>query len=407
MIKENTTQLGPFPLGMDNVNNSKSRVFDQVGEQLPRLISATNVDIDNDGWIRKRPSIATLRSGTGILGGWNINGRFFIQEGSVLYERSGSVETSRVTGLSGRVSMCSHGDAIFITDGTTHKVLRGTNLYNWGLSIPVITVTQSSSVTSLRAGRYLVQASYTDSFGNEGPVSQLYAVTITANKGITVACTPHSDATKLNIYCSSADQTETNFVASVAVGSLPYSLTAFTSDADPCITHNMRGPIDGATGIFSFRSWLMMYRDNFIIRSEALEPHLFDGDNIFQFTSVINTVASLVQGFWVGAGDGLYWVADLPGLGSDQDTTGWVPFKRYDKKIFKGSKILHGSRIEALKTNEICALFASEDGLLVGMPDGSVNKLTDGRYEFNDSTRATIEYSGESDINKILVGLIN
>jgi hypothetical protein len=41
------------------------------------------------------------------------------------------------------------------------------------------------------------------------------------------------------------------------------------------------------------------------------------------------------------------------------------------------------------------------------MPDGSVNKLTDGRYEFNDSTRVTIEYSGESDISKILVGLIN
>jgi hypothetical protein len=404
MIKENIVPLGPFPLGVDNVNHTKAKVFDQFGENIPRLVTATNVDIDNDGWIRKRPRVGIVRAGTNILGGWNIDGKFFIQEGSTLYVKTGASEYSLITGLSRRVSICKHADSVYVTDGTIHKMIRGLTVYNWGLSIPTITVTATGSGSTLAAGRYLVQASYSDPFGNEGPVSALTAVNITAGQSISVACTLSSDATYLNIYASKRDQTETTFIAAKAQSALPYVFSTYPNESDPPVTHNMVGPWSNASGIFGFRSWLFMWRDNFVARSEAFEPHLFDPISIFQFADTVNECAPVSDGFFVGTDNGLFFVGDLPGLGSDQNTTGWVPFQKYNKKIYKGSKVLHGSLIPGLQTNEIVALFISEDGLLVGMPDGSIKLLTSGRYDFNIGSRYSIEYDDSSDINKLLVG---
>lgn len=406
MIKENVVQLGPFPLGIDNKHNTRDRVFDQVEGNPPRLSVATNVDIDNDGWIRRRKGITTKRSGTDIKGAWLVDNRLFIQEGSVLYERSASgTETSRITGLSGRISITKHADAIWLTDGTNHKVIRGTSVYNWGLSIPTITVTASSTVSSLEAGRYLVQASCTDSFGNEGPVSTLTAVILTTGQSISVNCTLPSDATKLNIYCSKKDQKETTFVGQKTQAQLPFVFSTFPNEADPPVTHNMTGPWPNANGIFSFRAWMFMWRDNFVARSEALEPHLFDPINIFQFDDTVTTCAPVVNGFFVGTNSNLYFVADLPGLGSDQDTTGWVPFNKYKGKIYPGSKVIGGTKIPSLETRENVALFVSDDGFIAGMPDGSIRILND-NYEFTTASRYSIEYS-DSPIDQLLIGIVN
>ena len=406
MIKENTTQLGPFPLGIDNKHNTRDRVFDQVEGNLPRLTVATNVDIDSDGWIRRRRGVTTARTGTNIEGAWLVDNRFFIQEGSVLYERDSSgTETSRVTGLSGRISITKHADAIWLTDGTNHKVIRGTSVYNWGLSIPTITVTASSTVSSLEAGRYLVQASCTDSFGNEGPVSALTAVTLTAGQSISVSCTLPSDAVSLNIYCSKKDQKETTFVGQKTQAQLPFVFSTFPNEADPPVTNNMTGPWSNTNGIFSFRAWMFMWRDNFVARSEALEPHLFDPINIFQFEDTVTTCAPVLNGFFVGTNSGLYFVADLPGLGSDQDTTGWVPFNKYKGKIYPGSKVIGGTKIPSLETRENVALFVSDDGLIAGMPDGSV-RILNGNYEFTTASRYSIEYS-DSSIDQLLIGIVS
>jgi hypothetical protein len=407
MIKENYLPLGPFPLGIDNKHDTRDKVFDQSEQNLPRLVQATDIDIDNDGWIRNRPGTTLRIAGENYKGLFFVDNRLFCHKGDNLYEgTSGSpvLVSNAFTGSGLKIT--EHADAIWITDGTTHKVLRGTNLYNWGLSIPSITVTASSTSSSLEAGRYLVQASCTDSFGNEGPVSALSAVTLTAGQSIRVACTLPSDAVYLNIYASKKDQTITNFVAKVASGSLPYIFSTYPNEADPIVTHNMIPPISNANGIFSFRSWLMMWRDNVIFRSEAYEPHLFDGINIFQFEDDIKQVIPLLNGFWVGTEKYLYWVADLPGLGSDQDTTGWVPFRKYSGKIYPGGKKVNGTYIPGLETREEVALFMSEDGLIAAKADGSYQLITDDRYNFSSFSRATIEYNSDA-LNQILIGLVN
>jgi hypothetical protein len=237
-------------------------------------------------------------------------------------------------------------------------------------------------------------------------MSALGALTLTAGKSIVVDCTLPNDAAKINIYCSKVDQKETTFVGQKTQAQLPFIFSTFPNESDPPVTNNMTGPWSNTSGIFSFRTWLMMWRDNVVVRSEALEPHLFDPINIFQFEDKISDCAITNNGFFVGTTSGLFFVGDLPGLGSDQDTTGWVPFKKYHGEVYPGTKIISGTQIPELQTNENVAIFICEDGLLIGMSDGSVRLLTDNRYFFDVGSRYSIEH-GKDSLSKLLVGIVN
>jgi hypothetical protein len=215
-----------------------------------------------------------------------------------------------------------------------------------------------------------------------------------------------ADAALINVYISNVNQKETTFVGSKTSAQLPATFNTYPNASDPPVTHNMTGPISGVVGIFSFRSWMFMWRDNFVIRSEANEPHLFDAINIFQFDDTVNVCVPVINGFFVGTDSGLYYVSDLPGLGSDQDTTGWVPFKKYDGKVYPGGLSIAGSKIPASDANGLMAIFVSDDDLIFAKDDGSIELKTKDRYNFPAASRYAMAYA-PGEISKLLVGAVS
>lgn len=393
--------LGPW-MGIDNVHLPDAGVFQPRGElekRLPALSQAVDVDLDDDGWPSTRlPAAAVEVLGQGI-GGWEVDERFFIQDGTSLYEVT-DTKTLLLSGLAGRALLCGHWGKIYITDGVQCWILNGEIVEAWGLPTPELTL--SPAAGQLVTGTYAVQCAFVDAQGNEGGVSDFEVVTLSAATGIQVSLSGDSPlCAGANIYVSQRDQKQTTYFATAPIGAFPYTIqTASNTKADPPKTAQMSGPILGASGLFSFRAFLLMWRDGVVFRSEAAEPHLFHGENFMQFGATIQACEGVAGGMWIGTTKGLWWV-------QGEDPAGWIPVQKTFDAVARGSKKLQGRKLPRTGTDGLVALFVTASGLVVGMPDGTVLHLTDGVYAFDTATRVSFAYVERNNLRQIITNLVN
>lgn len=394
------TTLGPFQ-GINNIHRDTARPFQIPNwkeKWLTALVSATDVDINDDGWVKSRPPAGpdtTLDAG---VGGWSVQGRFFFQDDSTLYERT-TVDTAVITGLSARISMCEHWGSVFVTDGTNHWELIEQTARTWGLPVPTATVSPASG--SLVPGVYLVQTTFVDADGNEGGTSDIATAQLSQATGIQIDVSgATADVAAVNVYVSHVDQKHTSFLTTVNIRSMPYTVqTTGTTAADPPKTAQMIGPITNATGVFSFRAFLMMWQANAVFRSESAEPHLFHGDNVMQFSSDVTACQGIASGMWIGTTDGLWWVQ-----GHDPDS--WIPKRKTRARVMSGSRQLRGEKLPLLQTDDLVALFVTADGVVAGLPDGNITHLTYDTYRFGAVQRASIAYVEHDNLKQLLIGVV-
>lgn len=391
--------LGPWA-GIDNVHNAGAKVFQVPGElekRVPMLVQASNVDLDDDGWVTSRQPVSTITNFSAGLGGWVVGGRLFCQDGGILYEGN-TKDTPLITGLVGRVSLYEYWGKIFVTDGSRHYEIEGDVVRAWGLPVPQVTLAPASG--SLSPGTYLVQVAFVDARGNEGGVSTLVSATLASATGILVSVSNQSiECVGANIYISGTGQKITSYLTTVALGKLPYIVQGDdVTTTDPPKTLQMTGPISNAAGIFSFRAFMLMWRDGVVFRSEATEPHLFHADNIMQFGGDVTACEAVKDGMWVGTTKGLIWVE-----GSESE--GWIPVTKAFDAVLRGSTRLQGEKVPKLRTNELIALFVTASGLVAGLPGGQMVPLTDNTYIFDAMLRASIAYVERDNLRQIVVGL--
>lgn len=393
--------IGPWS-GIDNIHQADAKVFQPPGElekRVAALVQASDVDLDDDGWPSARHDIVEDTALTSGLGGWRILDRMFVQDGAILYEYVSGALVSRVTGLNDRVALCSHVGLIFGSDGTTHFELDGTTLRTWGLPVPTVTLSPGNG--TLESGTYLVQVSFVDVRGNEGGTSTIASATLTSATGIVVDVVgKSSDCVGVNVYVSRVDQKVTSWYDTVLLNSLPYMLQSdVVTVGNPPKTEQMTGPISGAAGIFSYRAFLMMWRDGVVFRSEGAEPHLFHGDNIIQFGADVTACEAVAGGMWIGTTNGLWWVIG-------EEPRSWIPVHKTFDAVLRGSAQVQGAKFPKLGTDDLVALFVTKSGLVAGMPNGQLISLTDNVYTFASALRASITYVERDDLRQLLVGLV-
>ena len=393
--------LGPWS-GVDNVHSPDASTFQPPGElekRLAALVAAPDVDIDDDGWPASRLPATTDTVLVSGRGGWSVGGRTFFQDGNTLYERL-ETDTALITGLSARAMLAEHWGRTYVTDGVQHWELDGQTVRDWGLPVPVLTLYPGNG--ALTAGTYLVQAAFVDAQGNEGGTSDIASASLTSATGIVVELAGASPrVVGVNLYVSRRDQKQTSWLATVQLGSFPYQITMDdVTAADPPKTEQMTGPISEAAGLFSFRAFLLMWRDSYVFRSEAAEPHLFHGDNMMQFGATVTSCEGVAGGMWIGTAKGLWWVQ-----GDDPDK--WVPIRKTFDAVSRGSTRIQGQKMARLQTDDLVALFVTESGLVAGLPNGNVLALTDGVYTFNPAQRASIAYAERDNLRQLFVGMVD
>lgn len=388
--------IGPWPLGIDNVHPADHEVFQpRMGPDapFPRLRAATDLDLSDRGRARTRPPVGTVLALTAPEGLLSLGGRLFHQDDGTLYEG----DTALITGLTQRALACSHAGLIFVSDGTAHYEIDAATVRTWGLPVPTLALAAVEG--DLPAGTYHVRASFSDARKNEGGTSKVYAITLNGEQDIAVTVSgATADAVKVNLYAGRAQQRHTSFVVQVAPAATPYTLTTVSvSESDPPRTEGMTGPWTGLRGLLSFRAFLMFWRDNVLVRSEAQEPHLFHGDSIYPFPGSITAVEGLVPGAWIGTDAGLWWMS-----GQDKDT--WIPERKTTAAVFPGSLQVEGWKVPAAQTMDMVAVFVAEDGVLVGLPGGAVLNLTPD-YHFTTASRVSLCASRRADLNQLLIAV--
>lgn len=373
--------LGPWS-GIDNVHAPDHPVFGppREGQRPAALTAAVDVDLDDAGQVRSRPGTTVLRAVRAPVQVWAGSGRWWVQDGDALVRDDGVVA---VTGLRRRAALVEHWGTVFGSDGSTHfQILADGSATNWGLPVPAVSV---QAVTgALPTGTYLVQAAAVDAAGNEGGVSDLAAAVLAEGQSLLVEVAPlPRSVVAVNLYAGSAGQPRPTFQAQVPVTSLPYTLTTLSGAADPPRTAQMQGPWTGLEGAASFRAFLLLWRGNAIVRSEAAEPHLFHPDNLMQFPAPVVGVVGVAGGLWVATAGGLWFVAG-------EDPGQWVPVQKTFRPVLAGGAAVPGGVIPAAQTGDLCGLFAAREGMWCGRPDGSLLNLTDQRYQFASGARASV-----------------
>ena len=404
MAEQSLTPIGPWS-GINNVLEPHAPPFQPGGESIPALVSARNVDINDHGWPRSRKFLLDEVLVPGALGLWSVAGRLFWQGGATLYERrTGDVPV--LTGLARRVSIAEHWGRLYVTDGVNHFEIDGEEVRNWGLPVPALSSLAQTSGDLYAPGRYAVRAAFVDARGNEGGVSPPSEIVLTGGieaqpariGGISLTVSGASAAVVgVNLYVSEADQPTESFADYFDIGD-PVEVTGLSTVSDPPRTDRMRGPIAGADGIFSFRAFLLMWRGAVVFRSEAAEPHLFDAVNLMQFPAPVVAAEGVETGMWIATERGLWWV-------SGESPESWVPSRKLDSTFYPGSICLPGSRFPRLQTGGQVVLFASDRGLVAGLPSGDAVELTAKTYHFTPGSRFDFCYVERDNLSQLLVNV--
>lgn len=387
MAEQRYTPIGPWPLGLDNVHSVRHQVFQipDQGQPPARLAAATDVDLNDEGWVRTRQPSKTVEALTSGRGLWSVNGQRYVQDGDVL--RAVGNPAALVSGLVSRASLCDFGGLTYVTDGVTHHELDGTTVRTWGCQIPTVALSAVAGST-FQPGTYLVQASFSDARGNEHGTSDVAAITLATASDIRATVTGSTPQTlKVNLYLGLANQAATTFATQVDVtgSSTQTVLPVPTTDADPPRTRLMQGPPNGLAGLFSWRGHLAGWRDNVVFLAEASEPHLWHQEAVWQFSGAVRSAVGFNSGAWVGTSAGMVWV-------SGDDRFSVIPEAKTHSPVLAGSYIIEGWKIPRLQVSDPVALFVSRDGLLVGLPSGTLINLTEDRYHFNTGDRASFGY---------------
>lgn len=405
-----TYSLGPWPFGENTVqpeNNYMFQVADPAtlfkDKSIPQLVDAINVDIDNDGKPKRRKGLTEIVSLTTGLQAVSANNMLFVQDGTAIKSINLTTNTAStiVSGLSlNKVQFVHHTDKVYWTNGVDKGMIdeNGVN-YAWGLSVPP-SPTLSATSGTMRAGRYLVACTLVDANGVEHAAPDSSVITLTDNQGITVNLSSYdSSAVYTKIYVTRPNGSQHYWVKTVAVGSLPTTVTNIDVSFEPLRTQHYSPPIP-ADCLFTYRGFLIMGIENGIFPSVGIYHHLYDIKEAQDyFPSNVVGGAGLDNGFWTATEQGIYWTTgDTP----DKWDTTQVDTREYAK----GSIVLPGYLFPVLKQTDEVAFFVSEHGLMMGTGTGNLEPATIDRLHIDvkDKT-ASFAYRKCGELRQLLFTL--
>jgi len=293
-----------FKVGMVNV---------QTPYKIPAdaLAAATNVDINDEGYIQRRQGYVQIRAGV-AHSLYSQGATALYGEGSTIRQlNSDETTTEIVTGLSGAdIAFETVNGEVYWSNGVqSGKIAAGVN-QAWGLPAgPIPTVTYSA-VGVLPAAKYQVAVTYMLSNGEEGGTYQSSQITLASAGGITVTLplVVPSGVTHYNIYCTMPNGEVEYHIGTAAVAAGAYAITTLATasrtletqgmDAFPACTElqYFKGRMFGAVGRLVVFSPAMRYR-----------LHRYNRD-FFMFPTQVRMIAATDTGLYVSDEVSTYWL---------------------------------------------------------------------------------------------------
>lgn len=402
----NPLSLGPWR-GIDNVHAPDAQTFQIPGERERRiasLVTATDVDLDDDGWPKTRKPATDLITLTSGLRGVSFGGAMILQDAGELVQFDTDTEATS-TLVSGLVpesaALCAHAGQLFWSDGVKlGRLDADLTPLNWGMDI-CPTPTLTAVYGNLEPGEYLVAGEYIDASGVVHASDTAGSITLASTGGIQVSLASlDPDAEYVRLYLAGPNDDVLYLLGDVPLNYFPYTINSLPQEDTTCWTIGLSPP-QPCDFIFSYGDRLMLVEDQWIYPSVGTAHHLYDiGTTTIARPETILAAGGLVDGFWTVSARGAYWASgDQIGDWRTQD-------RREKAKFCAGSLLINTADVPALGIDPSPAvLFWCNWSLAVGLPGGTMIFPTRSSYNMDvtgKTARFTLHDDG-SDLKQLIV----
>lgn len=304
------TNFGPF-LGINNRLPDDKLYVPDKGNYLRQ---AVNVDIDDAGGVRRRRGYTLSASLDSAHSLWSGCGRMLLAHDGRLKEVvSYDPFTLAIRGLlasNGALSYASVGETIFFSNGEDSGRLDvgSTSVVPWALETPVLS-SISSGAGTLSPGVYQVALTYTNTSGEESGASEISALQLFSEGGLSVALPTGAvdNATHINVYVTAANGEILNWHSKVAIG--VSSAAVSTPGVGRRIPNKNLHPIPAGQIVAEHNGRLLVAVDADLIYSEPWNMGLYRPDRDYiPFNGRITNVVPCSNGVYVTA-DNTYWLS--------------------------------------------------------------------------------------------------
>lgn len=299
--------LGPWPLGIDNVDDPTALRTDQNGKVIA-LADAVNVDIDRRGGVLRRRGMTQVQALPGLHSLWSGAQGTYGVAASVLYQLTPTAATPIATLESD--DACSYdvlNDTVVIGSRTTLARVQGGIVTPLAIPAPGAPLVAPSPVGSLPGGRYAVGISYLRG-GEEGALSPLSFVDLADGQGLQVSVpTAPIGVTAVRIYRTHLAGTVPYQCADVPAG-LPSYVVGNDLLGRQAETQFLV-PMPPGEHITVWRGRLLVARGRVLVISEPMNYGLTSARSGFvQFDAPIRLVIGVPGGVYVGTRNGVFFL---------------------------------------------------------------------------------------------------
>lgn len=392
--------LGPWPLGVNNVDADRAAVFTAGRERPAQLRAAVNVDLDRDGWPRRRVGRVkrlTLDNGHSLA---SVGGMLLcVDDGALLRVDPDDWSTQLLASVGDApLSFCDTGGSVYFLSATTRGRLVNGRARPWGLEPPASPLVARVD-GQLPAGRYQV-AITVEADGLESGSRRATTIELATPGALQV--TPGSldpDAELVNLYCSDTNGRELYHVGAYSAAAAPWVISQVGVSTDLLDGFNVYPPPYGQR-VRLFKGRLLVAAGAALYWSEPLAFHRFRVDRDLQLRDeAIALLEPTLDGFYLATRSALWWVG-----GDDPET--WQPVELAREQVPLGDALrVPGSALPALETSAPVLLWATARGFMAGLPGGQVRALTDGRVVMPAHGSATLAYREEDGLRQVLLAL--
>lgn len=367
------------------------------------LVAAVNVDLDNSGMPTRRAGTSLVRAGA-AHSLWAQGDMCIFATGTSLRrlypDYSSEVLATGLT-ASAPVSYVEVNGRIYWGNGHESGVIAEGASRSWGMDIPD---PPGVSVVGgqLTPGQYQVVVTHVRDDSQESGAGMPSVITLAADGGLRVTWQAPSDPAieQARVYLSTPNGTVMYLADECPIDDL-YTEIASCAYAVPLNTRWQDKPPAGhALAYANGRVYIAV--GSFIFGTTELGYEYVDLRDYLSLDGTrVRVLAGLEGGLFAATDNAAYFLRGK--VFADMEMTIVAT-----KRGVEGSLVyVDGERSTGLKelAGKRCAVFATGDGVLLGLPDGSVMNLTQERYRFDSTPTGAAGFHDNEQLNSYLLFL--
>jgi len=369
------------------------------------LVKALNVDITRANKIKRRKgatSVLALGAGTIDAAAGGDDFLLLLQDDTLTNVDVGYNTTALRTDLTPTGSLCARkaGDKLFYSNGIeTGRIVDNTDR-RLGIEVPPKPALTPSLSGDMTEGRYQLLYTYVRTDGHESGAGVAAVIDLDQeNRAVEVShiASTDPDVVSINIYCSLPNGSELYYATNVANTTATTVHNGNARFLRHAIRTQFKTPPPAFDVIAMGRNNRMMYaKDALVYMSEPYDYEHVDLENTFQLPAPVNIIAVLEGGVFIATDAKTYYIKGSTLENATMEIVAPYGAVRGTRTHIDGALLGDGS------VSDILPAWMSHKGLCVGMPDGSVNNLTQSDVAIPKGLKGTSMFRQEDGQNHII-----